>query len=358
MAVGDAGDVEAVAEREQREERRARRARPRAARPSRGGSACCERLRDLVGQLEPERGGLERGGRQLERLGAEQLLAAHAPALVAGHARRDLHAAEAQPEVARRARALAREDARSPSRRARACRWRRPRARTQTLRSSRSSVVTRHGARVVQVDRALVALGEDVSAADRFRFSGARLPPRLEDLEARAGRAQAHGAVGRAARGEPLAAGLAAQQLGALFGGLERARDGVRARATAPPRAAGARRRRRAGARPASSAFSGSSTACSKPRSKKRARVRHQVLVERVGHARRARSRPRRCGRPGRRAARSRSGCPGIRPGCRRRGRRRRCPARARRSRSRRAASPSNSLRSISRRSSGRKPAR
>ncbi len=109
--VRDAADVEAVAEREQREQRE-RGVLDGVERAHHMALGVLERLRDLVGQLEPERSGLERGGRQLERLGAEQLLAAHAAPLVAGDARRDLHAALTEPEVPGWARALARQDAR------------------------------------------------------------------------------------------------------------------------------------------------------------------------------------------------------------------------------------------------------
>ncbi|MFQ5418367.1 MAG: glycine--tRNA ligase subunit beta, partial [Myxococcota bacterium] len=58
-------------------------------------------LRDLVRELEPDSDGLEGGGGQREGLAAEQILAAHAAALVAGDRGRHLQAALHELEVAR-----------------------------------------------------------------------------------------------------------------------------------------------------------------------------------------------------------------------------------------------------------------
>ena len=206
--VGDAGHVVAVAEGEERAEREGGvldgvDPAHEVAVPRLDGAA------QLLGHLEPEGRGLEAGRRELEGLGREQILAVDAAPLVARDAGGDAHAAQEQTEVADGPRPLPGEDLGLLLR---------ERAGVERhvdgahAHAAPLHVELRHQelAAPVEVDRALVALGEDAADADRADLPGPlALGSVQHDRAARAGCAQVDVAVGTAARGEPLAPRLA-----------------------------------------------------------------------------------------------------------------------------------------------------
>ena len=129
---------------------------------------------NLVGDLEPDARRLDRGRREIERLAADQLLPVHAAPLEAGDARRHAQPAAHQPEVAGRPRRVARQDLGLLLRQ----RAREPR-RVDGAHAHELLLEVQLGDEVlpaaVQIDRALVALGEHAARADRADLDGAFL---------------------------------------------------------------------------------------------------------------------------------------------------------------------------------------